>query len=186
MRRPAYRRTSGKVLRQVPKQSQLQLRRPDEGYGSGYHRCCQCGGNRTGMKLLNDSFNLFGYFAKILIALCSGTQKSVSVELNAMALGCWARWPAIDARRLGPPLRRRWRARSEGTINFNTSPPRPSALPARQGLRRGHQQRTAGATEPARSRVCVQKSTSKRATGGRHPTKEIMVSPAWSVSLGDD
>ncbi|EGK2838492.1 phage tail sheath family protein, partial [Escherichia coli] len=25
-------------------------------------------GNRTGMKLLNDSFNLFGYFAKILIA----------------------------------------------------------------------------------------------------------------------
>ena len=42
-------------------------------------------GNRTGMKLLNDSFNLFGYFAKILIAPVFCTQKSVSVELNAMA-----------------------------------------------------------------------------------------------------
>lgn len=42
-------------------------------------------GNRTGMKLLNDSFNLYGYFAKILIAPVFCTQKSVAVELIAMA-----------------------------------------------------------------------------------------------------
>lgn len=64
-------------------------------------------GNRTGMKLLNDSFILFGYFAKILIAPVFCTQNSVSVELIAMAekLG---QWPT-STHRLVPPLRRHWR-----------------------------------------------------------------------------
>lgn len=64
-------------------------------------------GNRTGMKLLNDSFNLFGYFAKILIAPVFCTQNSVSVELIAMAekLGAVT---YIDAP-IGTTLRRLWR-----------------------------------------------------------------------------
>ena len=56
-------------------------------------------GNRTGMKLLNDSFNLYGYFAKILIAPVFCTQKSVAVELIAMAekLGFGQAIPLTDA-----------------------------------------------------------------------------------------
>ncbi|EPB9486913.1 phage tail sheath subtilisin-like domain-containing protein [Citrobacter farmeri] len=77
-------------------------------------------GNRTGMKLLNDSFNLFGYFAKILIAPVFCTQNSVSVELIAMAekLGAVA---YIDAP-IGTTFAQALAGRGpEGTINFNTS-----------------------------------------------------------------
>lgn len=42
-------------------------------------------GNRTGMKLLHDTYNQFGFFAKILIAPVFCTQNSVSVELIALA-----------------------------------------------------------------------------------------------------
>ncbi|HAT2167666.1 TPA: phage tail sheath family protein [Citrobacter freundii] len=77
-------------------------------------------GNRTGMKLLNDSFILFGYFAKILIAPVFCTQNSVSVELIAMAekLGAVA---YIDAP-IGTTFAQALAGRGpEGTINFNTS-----------------------------------------------------------------
>ena len=77
-------------------------------------------GNRTGMKLLNDSFNLFGYFAKILIAPVFCTQNSVSVELIAMAekLGAVT---YIDAP-IGTTFAQALTGRGpEGTINFNTS-----------------------------------------------------------------
>lgn len=77
-------------------------------------------GNRTGMKLLNDSFNLFGYLAKILIAPVFCTQNSVSVELIAMAekLGAVA---YIDAP-IGTTFAQALAGRGpEGTINFNTS-----------------------------------------------------------------
>ncbi|EIC1588579.1 phage tail sheath subtilisin-like domain-containing protein [Escherichia coli] len=77
-------------------------------------------GNRTGMKLLNDSFNLFGYFAKILIAPVFCTQNSVSVELIAMAekLGAVT---YIDAP-IGTTFAQALAGRGpEGTINFNTS-----------------------------------------------------------------
>ncbi|HDX4767998.1 TPA: phage tail sheath subtilisin-like domain-containing protein [Escherichia coli] len=77
-------------------------------------------GNRTGMKLLNDNFNLYGYFAKILIAPVFCTQKSVAVELIAMAekLGAVT---YIDAP-VGTTFAQALAGRGpEGTINFNTS-----------------------------------------------------------------
>jgi phage tail sheath protein FI len=42
-------------------------------------------GVRTGLKALKDTYNLFGFFAKILIAPAFCTQNSVAVELIAMA-----------------------------------------------------------------------------------------------------
>lgn len=77
-------------------------------------------GHRTGMKLLNDSFNLFGYVAKILIAPVYCTQNSVSTELIAMAekLGAVT---YIDAP-IGTTFTQALAGRGpEGTINFNTS-----------------------------------------------------------------
>ena len=77
-------------------------------------------GNRTGMKLLSDSFNLFGYFAKILIAPVFCPQNSVAVELTAMAekLGAVT---YIDAP-VGTTFAQALAGRGpEGTINFNTS-----------------------------------------------------------------
>ncbi|HEM8625843.1 TPA: phage tail sheath subtilisin-like domain-containing protein [Citrobacter farmeri] len=77
-------------------------------------------GNRTGMKLLNDSFNLFGYLAKILIAPVFCTQNSVSVELIAMAEKLKA-FTYIDAP-VGTTFTQALSGRGpEGTINFNTS-----------------------------------------------------------------
>lgn len=43
------------------------------------------GGVRSGMKALEDTYNLFGYFAKILIAPVFCTQNAVAVEMIAMA-----------------------------------------------------------------------------------------------------
>ena len=42
-------------------------------------------GVRTGLKALKDTYNLFGFFAKILIAPAFCTQNSVATELIAMA-----------------------------------------------------------------------------------------------------
>ncbi|KFK91935.1 tail protein [Serratia sp. Ag2] len=77
-------------------------------------------GNRTGLKLLNDTYNLLGFLAKILIAPVYCTQKSVSTELTAMAekLGAMA---YIDAP-IGTTFAQVLAGRGpEGTINFNTS-----------------------------------------------------------------
>nr|WP_257757692.1 phage tail sheath subtilisin-like domain-containing protein [Burkholderia glumae] len=77
-------------------------------------------GMRTGMKALKDTYNLYGYFAKILIAPAYCTQNSVAVELEAMAgqLGAIAYVDAPIATTLAQVLAGRGPA---GTINFNTS-----------------------------------------------------------------
>lgn len=77
-------------------------------------------GDRTGMKLLNDSFNLFGYFAKILIAPVFCTQNSVSVELITMTKKPGAVF-YIDAQ-VGTTFAQVLAGCDpEGTISFNTS-----------------------------------------------------------------
>ncbi|QLO44602.1 phage tail sheath family protein [Citrobacter freundii] len=77
-------------------------------------------GDRTGMKLLQDTYNLYGFFAKILIAPVFCTQKSVSTELITQAenLGAIA---YIDAP-VGTTFQQVLAGRgSKGSINFNTS-----------------------------------------------------------------
>lgn len=77
-------------------------------------------GKRTGMKALHDSYNLYGMFAKILIAPGYCTQNSVATELAAMAdqFGAVA---YIDAP-IGTTFVQALAGRSsEGTINFSTS-----------------------------------------------------------------
>ncbi|KWZ43745.1 phage tail protein [Burkholderia savannae] len=77
-------------------------------------------GIRTGMKALQDTYNLYGYFAKILIAPAYCTQNSVAAELEAMAgqLGAIA---YIDAP-IGTTFAQVLAGRGPvGTINFNTS-----------------------------------------------------------------
>ncbi|WP_263063037.1 phage tail sheath subtilisin-like domain-containing protein [Dickeya dadantii] len=77
-------------------------------------------GNRTGMKLLHDTYNQFGFFAKILIAPVYCTQNSIRVELQALAekLGAMA---YVDAP-IGTTYEQVIAGRGPaGTINFNTS-----------------------------------------------------------------
>ncbi|WJV52752.1 phage tail sheath subtilisin-like domain-containing protein [Prodigiosinella aquatilis] len=77
-------------------------------------------GNRTGMKLLHDTYNQFGFFAKILIAPVYCTQNSIRVELQALAekLGAMA---YVDAP-IGTTYEQVVTGRGPtGTINFNTS-----------------------------------------------------------------
>ncbi|NPE59284.1 phage tail sheath family protein [Dickeya dadantii] len=77
-------------------------------------------GNRTGMKLLHDTYNQFGFFAKILIAPVYCTQNSIRVELQALAekLGAMA---YVDAP-IGTTYEQVISGRGPaGTINFNTS-----------------------------------------------------------------
>ncbi|AOJ05131.1 phage tail protein [Burkholderia mayonis] len=77
-------------------------------------------GMRTGMKALKDTYNLYGYFSKILIAPAYCTQNSVAVELEAIAvqLGAIAYVDAPIGTTLAQALAGRGPA---GTINFNTS-----------------------------------------------------------------
>ena len=77
-------------------------------------------GVRTGLKALKDTYNLFGFFAKILIAPAFCTQNSVATELIAMAeqLGAMAYIDAPIGTTYAQALAGRGPA---GTINFNTS-----------------------------------------------------------------
>ncbi|HJU70384.1 MAG TPA: phage tail sheath subtilisin-like domain-containing protein [Paucimonas sp.] len=77
-------------------------------------------GMRTGLKALKDTYNLFGFFAKILIAPAFCTQSSVATELIAMAgqLGAIAYIDAPIGTTYAQALAGRGPA---GTINFNTS-----------------------------------------------------------------
>lgn len=77
-------------------------------------------GNRTGMKALQDTYNLFGFFAKILIAPSYCTMTSVSTDMIAMAnkLGAIAYIDAPIGTTFAQALAGRGPA---GTINFNTS-----------------------------------------------------------------
>ncbi|UTH73978.1 phage tail sheath subtilisin-like domain-containing protein [Chromobacterium sp. IIBBL 290-4] len=77
-------------------------------------------GVRTGLKALKDTYNRFGFFAKLLIAPGWCTQNSVAVELVAMAeqLDAVAYIDAPIATTFAQALAGRGPA---GTINFNTS-----------------------------------------------------------------
>ncbi len=77
-------------------------------------------GVRTGLKALKDTYNLFGFFAKILISPAFCTQNSVATELIAMAdqLDAIA---YVDAP-IGTTFAQALAGRGpSGTINFNTS-----------------------------------------------------------------
>jgi len=77
-------------------------------------------GVRTGLKALKETYNVFGFFAKILIAPAFCTQASVAVELSAMAeqLGAVT---YIDAP-IGTTFAQALAGRGPtGTINFATS-----------------------------------------------------------------
>ncbi|CAH5052461.1 Putative prophage major tail sheath protein [Enterobacter cloacae] len=77
-------------------------------------------GDRTGMKLLQDTYNQFGFYAKILIAPVFCTQKSVSTELIAQAENLGA-ITYIDAP-VGTTFQQVLTGRGgQGSINFNTS-----------------------------------------------------------------
>lgn len=77
-------------------------------------------GQRTGLKALNDTYNQFGFFAKLLIAPAFCTQNSVATELIAMAskLGAIAYIDAPIGTTYAQAIAGRGPA---GTINFNTS-----------------------------------------------------------------
>ncbi|WDC29580.1 phage tail sheath family protein [Escherichia albertii] len=77
-------------------------------------------GDRTGMRLLQDTYNLYGFYAKILLAPVFCTQKSVTTELIAQAekLGAIT---YIDAP-IGTTFQQVLAGRgSQGAINFNSS-----------------------------------------------------------------
>ncbi|EFH3410642.1 phage tail sheath subtilisin-like domain-containing protein [Escherichia coli] len=77
-------------------------------------------GQRTGMKLLEDTYSLYGFKPKILIAPVFCTQKSVSTELIALAEKLDA-VTYIDAP-IGTTFSQVLAGRgASGTINFNTS-----------------------------------------------------------------
>lgn len=111
------------------------------------------GGVRSGMKALEDTYNLFGYFAKILIAPVFCTQSAVSVELIAMAHKLRA-MALIDAP-IGTTVSEAVAGRGpSGAINFNTSSdrailcyPHLKVIDARTGVERlePYSQRLAGA-----------------------------------------
>ncbi|KMN33075.1 tail protein [Chromobacterium sp. LK1] len=77
-------------------------------------------GARTGLKALKDTYNQFGFFAKILIAPAFCTQNSVAVELIAMAdqLDAVTYLDAPIGTTYAQALAGRGPA---GSINFNTS-----------------------------------------------------------------
>lgn len=77
-------------------------------------------GARTGMKALDDTYNLFGFNAKLLIAPVYGTLTSVSAELISMAHKLRA-MALIDAP-VGVTVQQVIQGRGpSGSINFNTS-----------------------------------------------------------------
>ncbi|PIQ25418.1 phage tail protein [bacterium (Candidatus Blackallbacteria) CG13_big_fil_rev_8_21_14_2_50_49_14] len=78
------------------------------------------GGQRSGIQALDDTYNLFGYFAKILISPVFCTQNSVAVELIAMAQKLKA-IALIDAPIGTTPAQAIAGRGPAGTINFNTS-----------------------------------------------------------------
>jgi phage tail sheath protein FI len=75
---------------------------------------------RTGLKALQDTYTLFGFFAKILIAPGFSTLNSVAAEMIAMAgkLGAMAYVDAPIGTTFAQALAGRGAA---GTINFNSS-----------------------------------------------------------------
>ncbi|AOZ50887.1 phage tail sheath subtilisin-like domain-containing protein [Chromobacterium vaccinii] len=77
-------------------------------------------GNRTGIKALQDTYNKFGFFAKLLIAPGFCTQNTVAAEMAAMAdkLDAIAYVDAPIGTAFADALAGRGPA---GTINFNTS-----------------------------------------------------------------
>lgn len=77
-------------------------------------------GDRSGIKALDNTYNLFGYFAKILIAPGFCTDESVATELIAEA-GKLRAIAIIDAPQTTTRAAAITGRGPEGTINFNTS-----------------------------------------------------------------
>ena len=78
------------------------------------------GGERTGLQALDDTYNLFGFFAKLVIAPGYCTQTSVSSEMIAMATKLRA-MAIIDAP-IGITVQQAVEGRgAAGAINFNVS-----------------------------------------------------------------
>lgn len=78
------------------------------------------GGQRTGIKALEDTYNLFGFFAKILISPVFCTQNSVATEMISMAVKLRAH-ALIDAPIGTTPAQAITGRGPSGSINFNTS-----------------------------------------------------------------
>lgn len=77
-------------------------------------------GFRTGLKALRDTFNLYGFFAKVILAPAYCTQTSVSTEMIATATALGA-MTLIDAP-IGTTFAQALAGRGPaGSINFNTS-----------------------------------------------------------------
>jgi len=77
-------------------------------------------GNRTGMQAFLDSYNLFGFFPKILIAPVFSPQTSITSELNVLA-GKFRAIALVDAP-IGTTFQQAINGRGPlGAINFNTS-----------------------------------------------------------------
>jgi len=77
-------------------------------------------GNRTGMQAFLDSYNLFGFFPKILIAPVFCTQNSVASEMNVLA-GKLRAMAIVDAP-VGTTFQQAIAGRGpDGNINFNYS-----------------------------------------------------------------
>jgi uncharacterized protein len=77
-------------------------------------------GNRTGMQAWKDSYNLFGFYPKLLIAPVYGTMNSIATELNVLA-GKMRAMSIVDAP-IGTTFQQAITGRGpSGVINFNTS-----------------------------------------------------------------
>jgi len=77
-------------------------------------------GQRSGLKLLSDAYNLFGFFPKILLAPGFSTNNAVSAELIAQA-GQLQAIAYIDAPIGTTPAQALSGRGPSGSINFNTS-----------------------------------------------------------------
>jgi len=77
-------------------------------------------GQRSGLKLLSDSYNLFGFFPKILLSPGFSTNNAVSAELIAQA-GQLQAIAYIDAPIGTTPAQALSGRGPSGSINFNTS-----------------------------------------------------------------
>ncbi|WP_019561744.1 phage tail sheath subtilisin-like domain-containing protein [Caldimonas manganoxidans] len=78
------------------------------------------GGDRTGIKALDDTYNRFGFNAKLILAPVYGTLTAVSTELIAMAHKL--RGMAIIDAPIGVTVQQAVEGRGPaGSINFNTS-----------------------------------------------------------------
>lgn len=134
-------------------------------------------GDRTGMKLLQDTWNQFGFYAKILIAPVFCTQNSVAVKLIAQAEALGA-ITYIDAP-IGTTFQQVLAGR--GPQGALTSIPVPIArVCAIRTLKCTTARRTAKSwsRSPPAPLACVPKWIWKKASGGATPIRKFRALPA--------